>query len=247
MPKSRWLLRPYSSRYCAPKATRSIGLRPYVIALIAVQFERWIVTKDRSRVQLGIVRLRERLGPFARDFDHFVEIRGLTLAPAHVRIRTAALSPEFRTVACFRFTQLAESMYRRKKLSGVMPYVVSKLWHKHQVARNHVHISPAATVGPGLSIMHNYSVLVGSATIGSDCVLHHNVTIGEGVAGNSHALPTLGNGVWVGPGVTIAGGVTIGDNVTIAAGTVLTRNVPSGALVGGNPGRVIKLDYKFGE
>jgi serine O-acetyltransferase len=187
----------------------------------------------------------QKLGPFVRDFERFVEIRGLTEAPMRVRVRTGLLSPELRSVACFRFGQRSESLYRRKKVLGFVPYVVGKLWHRRQVAANHVHISPEAQVGAGLAIMHNYSVLIGAATIGTNCVLHHNVTIGEGVAGNSHAIPTLGNSVWIGPGVTIAGEVSIGDNVTISAGTVLTRSVPSGALVAGNPGRVVQLEYNL--
>lgn len=93
--------------------------------------------------------------------------------------------------------------------------------------------------------MHNYGILIGPATIGANCVLHHNVTIGEAVAKNSHAVPSLGNDVWVGPGVTIAGDSLIGDKVTISAGTVLTRSVPSGALVCGNPGRVAQLNYNL--
>jgi acetyltransferase-like isoleucine patch superfamily enzyme len=46
--------------------------------------------------------------------------------------------------------------------------------------------------------------------------------------------------VWIGAGATIIGGVTVGENSVVAAGSVVTRNVPSNTLVGGNPARVIK-------
>jgi serine O-acetyltransferase len=206
------------------------------------------VAETTKRVDVLSTGFRTKFGQFSRDFDHFIEIRQLTQAPLHVRVRTGLLSPELRSVACFRFGQLSESLYRRKKLLGLAPYVIAKLWHRHQVAINHVHLSSSARIGPGLSIMHGYSVLVGgSAVIGANCVLHHNVTIGEGVAGNSHAVPSLGSDVWVGPGVTIAGDVSIGDNVTISAGTVLTRSVPSDALVAGNPGRIVQLNYNLAD
>jgi acetyltransferase-like isoleucine patch superfamily enzyme len=35
-------------------------------------------------------------------------------------------------------------------------------------------------------------------------------------------------------------GITIGENATIGAGSVVTRDVPPGAVVAGNPARVIK-------
>lgn len=46
--------------------------------------------------------------------------------------------------------------------------------------------------------------------------------------------------VWIGAGCTILKGVTIGEGAIIAAGSVVTKNVPSWTLVGGNPAREIK-------
>lgn len=46
--------------------------------------------------------------------------------------------------------------------------------------------------------------------------------------------------VWCGANVTIVPGVTIGEGVVIAAGTVVTKNVPDFAVIGGNPHKIIK-------
>ena len=46
--------------------------------------------------------------------------------------------------------------------------------------------------------------------------------------------------VWVGFGACIMKGVTIGEGAVIAAHAVVTRDVPSGVLVGGNPAHIIK-------
>lgn len=45
---------------------------------------------------------------------------------------------------------------------------------------------------------------------------------------------------WIGLNSTILPGITIGECSVIAAGSVVTRNVPSYSVVGGNPAKVIK-------
>ena len=49
----------------------------------------------------------------------------------------------------------------------------------------------------------------------------------------------IGNAVWIGGGAIILPGVTVGDEAIIGAGSVVTRDVPHGATVVGNPARII--------
>lgn len=46
--------------------------------------------------------------------------------------------------------------------------------------------------------------------------------------------------VWCGANVTIMPGVTIGEGVVIGGGSVVTKNIPDYAVIGGNPAQVIK-------
>ena len=46
--------------------------------------------------------------------------------------------------------------------------------------------------------------------------------------------------VWIGVAVTILPGVRIGENSIIGANAVVTKDVPSNTIVGGNPAKVIK-------
>ncbi len=55
----------------------------------------------------------------------------------------------------------------------------------------------------------------------------------------------VGDDVWFGYRSTILSGVEIGQGAIIAAGSVVTKNVPPYAIVGGNPAKVIR--FRFSE
>ena len=55
----------------------------------------------------------------------------------------------------------------------------------------------------------------------------------------------IGSDVWIGRGCTIMGGVKIGNGACVAAGSLVSRDVPPYALVGGVPAKVIR--YRFPE
>ncbi len=54
---------------------------------------------------------------------------------------------------------------------------------------------------------------------------------------------SIGSDVWIGVNCIIMGGVTIGNGAIIAAGSIVTKDVPPYAIVGGTPAKVIK--YRF--
>ena len=53
----------------------------------------------------------------------------------------------------------------------------------------------------------------------------------------------IGNNVFIGMNSIILPGVKIEDNVIIAAGSVVTKSIPSGYIVGGNPAKII-MDFE---
>ena len=57
-------------------------------------------------------------------------------------------------------------------------------------------------------------------------------------------LPTIGNDVWIGYGVTILNGVNVGDGAVIAAGSVVTKDVAPYSIVAGNPAKIVKMRFQ---
>lgn len=59
------------------------------------------------------------------------------------------------------------------------------------------------------------------------------------------AKTTIANDVWIGSNAIIPGGINISNGAIIAAGSVVVKNVPPYAIVGGNPAQVIR--YRFSD
>lgn len=54
----------------------------------------------------------------------------------------------------------------------------------------------------------------------------------------------IGKHAWIGTNATILPGVIVGDYAVVGAGSVVTSHVPEGAIVSGNPARIIKYRNK---
>ena len=93
------------------------------------------------------------------------------------------------------------------------------------------------TIAGGLMLPHPNGIVIHPlAKIGPNCLLFHQVTIGQGDGG----YPTLEGHVDIGAGAKILGGLTIGKHAKIGANAVLLRDVPAGATAVGIPAKVIQ-------
>ncbi|MFY0543215.1 acyltransferase [Brevibacillus sp. H7] len=79
--------------------------------------------------------------------------------------------------------------------------------------------------------------------IGRNCVIGYNTTIlAHEYLVDEYRLGEvrIGDRVLIGANSTILPGVTIGEGAVVAAGTVVHKDVPAGAFVGGNPMQIIR-------
>lgn len=99
----------------------------------------------------------------------------------------------------------------------------------------HVDIDPHAKIGHSFLLPHASGVIIGgTAVIGNNVTMMHNVTIGAkrlSDSGKRHA--TIQDGVFISSQVSILGAVTIGENVRIAAGSIVLADVPANTTVSG--------------
>lgn len=95
------------------------------------------------------------------------------------------------------------------------------------------HIPLETDIGGGLRTPHLLGiVLSGKATIGEQCTIMHQVTIGVDELKNDKA-PVIGNNVFIGAGAKIIGNITVGNNVIVGAGAIVTKSVPDEKTVVG--------------
>jgi maltose O-acetyltransferase len=87
--------------------------------------------------------------------------------------------------------------------------------------------------------------------IGNGCRISHNVRIytqtlvpDQDFSSREKLTKTgnvvIGNYVWIGANVFINPGITIGDNAIIGANSVVTKDIPAFAIVGGVPAKLIR-------
>jgi serine O-acetyltransferase len=106
-----------------------------------------------------------------------------------------------------------------------------------------IEIHPAAKIGEGFFIDHGSGVVIGeTCEIGDNVTIYQGVTLGGTGNEKGKRHPTIGNNVVIGNGARILGSFKVGDGAKIGAGAVVLQEVPAGATVVGNPGRVVRVN-----
>lgn len=97
------------------------------------------------------------------------------------------------------------------------------------------------TIGPGLFIQHGFSTIISAKSIGKNCWINQQVTIGYS---NMTDTPIIGDNVMITAGAKVFGNISIGNNSIIGANAVVFKDVPPNCTVVGVPAYIVKCDGK---
>lgn len=117
------------------------------------------------------------------------------------------------------------------------PFLSMKNWLYRTFLRMKIgnHTAFALMVMPDIMFPEKISV-------GTNCIIGYNTTIlAHEYLINEYRVGevVIGDEVMIGANTTILPGVIIDDNAVISAGTLVHKDVPAGAFVGGNPMQLI--------
>lgn len=127
-------------------------------------------------------------------------------------------------------------MYRaRKRLRGWHIPLLPPLLNRLSIICFSANIDDTIVIGEDMRIPGGKVVIGGHTRIGDRAVLGQYVSIG--MRADSITGPTLGDDVVVGDRTTILGPWQIGDGAVIESDSIVTGDVPAGAVVGGIPAR----------
>jgi serine O-acetyltransferase len=178
---------------------------PLLVGLVCAQRARATIDADRRRWISIVTPLPSPLHSTAPN----VELLALL-----------ARYPEFRTLYYYRL--------RRAGLAGTLVAAMLAVVHPGERTLHLV----STSIGSGLFIQHGFATIVAARSVGANCWINQQVTIGYTQADDR---PTIGDGVSVGAGAKVLGDITIGDRARIGANAVVLRDVPADHTAVGVP------------
>ena len=136
--------------------------------------------------------------------------------------------------------KLRKTLWEHVRGMGFMPIPACR--HPTSVVASDLEAGPGTIIAPLVVITYNVRLGAG-VTLQEGVSVSHETTIGRFSIINPMAFlagcATIGEGVMIGAQATVLEGRTVGDGARVGAGAVVTRDVPPGATVVGNPARVV--------
>jgi len=139
---------------------------------------------------------------------------------------------------------IGNNKVRKKIVDNNKNFIYPTLIHSKTSISKRAKIAEGTVVMSGVSVnsevnIGKHCIINTNASVDHECIISDYVHISPNaaLAGNVE----VGEGTHIGIGASVIQGIKIGNWCTIGAGAVIINDVPDGATVVGNPGRIIKI------
>lgn len=104
---------------------------------------------------------------------------------------------------------------------------------------------PGGKIGEGLVIQHGFSTIITAESIGKNCWINQQVTIGYNDSKTyGYGKPVIGDNVRISAGAKVVGPITIGHNSTVGCNAVVSKDLPENTVVVPSAMRIIRENGK---
>jgi len=158
------------------------------------------------------------------DVDRWIGVVAPPVPRRWARLALLASYPEFRTLHAYRVRR-AGTVY------ALLAAMASFLYPGEPT----LHLA-CSDIGPGLFIQHGFATIVAARSVGRNCWINQQVTIGFT---RPEARPVIGDDVFVYAGAKVLGDIRVGNGARVGANAVVLDDVPAGATAIGVPARVL--------
>jgi serine O-acetyltransferase len=189
------------------------------------------IKPDPPRRERPLRKWGQRAGALRKSFLEDVDAAMARDPAAQSRLETVLASPGLHAIWSHR---LAHRMWQSPS-SRLPARVLSNVTR----TLTGVEIHPGATIGRRFFIDHGMGVVIGeTAVVGDDVMLYHDVTLGGRSLARVKRHPTVGDRVTIGTGARVLCKIDIGDDSQIGANSVVTKDIPAGAVAVGIPAQI---------
>lgn len=143
---------------------------------------------------------------------------------------------------CSNYTALAEFLWDYPEFRNLFLYrnrfrYIYRIWFRLFYKPMDTLYLQAKEIGGGLYIQHGFATMVSAESIGQNCWINQQVTIGFNGSGRA---PIIEDNVMITCGAKVLGSITVGAGSVIGANAVVIRDVEAGAVMVGIPAKRIR-------
>lgn len=208
------------------------------------------LSRPRSLLSAIFDQATDKTGRLAKDIS-FAHLRRRPDRPMSLASRSwlLASSPGLRLMLVHR---IARWLYLKRQQDndgrkwlwrslliplGVLKLTLIKINTKSDIAND-------CEIEGGVLFSDQGNIIFGARKTGAGTVIGTRVTVGMS---HHRGRPEIGRNVWIGSDCVVYGAISIGDGATLMPGTVLTKSIPGGVVMRGNPAQLVLRNFDNSE